>query len=102
MSPMNYCICFGAQKKKKSNNQTDGHKGGRKFRPPRGHGGRAAGGGSGAGNGNLAVLTDHDGGVALAATTLGFAVAAAALVDAGEHGGSCGGGECGGGGCGGG
>uniref|UniRef100_A0A0A0LDL8 Uncharacterized protein n=1 Tax=Cucumis sativus TaxID=3659 RepID=A0A0A0LDL8_CUCSA len=96
----NYCICFGAgQKKKKSNNnnQTDGHKGGRKFRPPRGHGGRTGVGGSGAGNGNLAVLTDHhDGGVAMVAT-LGFAVAAAAVVDVAEHGGSCGGGECGGG-----
>lgn len=93
-------FCFRDRKKKQKSNRTDGKKGGREFRPPRGYGGGAAGGGSGTGNGNLTVLTD-DGGFALAAT-VGFAVAAAAVVDGGEFGGSCGGGECGGGGCGGG
>lgn len=45
--------------------------------------GRAAGGGSSAGNGNSTILIAHVGGVALAAT-FGFAVAAAAVVDGGE------------------
>ncbi|XP_023528737.1 loricrin-like [Cucurbita pepo subsp. pepo] len=96
------CICFRGPKEKKKSNQAHGDKGARKFRPPRGYTGGTAAGGSTTGNGNLTVLTDHDGGVVLA-STFGFAVAAAAVVDAGEHGGSCGGGECGGaGGCGGG
>ncbi|KAG6580518.1 hypothetical protein SDJN03_20520, partial [Cucurbita argyrosperma subsp. sororia] len=96
------CICFRGPKEEKNSNQAHGDNGARKFRPPRGYSGGTAAAASTPGNGNLTVLTDHDGGVVLA-STFGFAVAAAAVVDAGEHGGECGGaGGCGGGGCGGG